>query len=100
MIQHEQQYLEFIQDRGVDDNDQVASSTRSYISYLNSVSHIIDKEIGPDLLHSEEDVGNGVRECSGERKQATIQNYATAMRHYVAMVHEKRLWDSGRFVTD
>jgi hypothetical protein len=40
------------------------------------------------LLHSEEDVQRVVAKLRGARKPATIRNYASAMRQYVAMVRD------------
>jgi hypothetical protein len=58
MILHESLYLEFITRRGVGANDVVASSTNSYISYLNSVAEFINSDITPKLLRSETDIAN------------------------------------------
>jgi hypothetical protein len=72
--------------------DQVASSPASYVSYLNSVSQLLAADISPELLHSETDVERIIGELQGERARATIRNYASAMRQYVAMVLEAGLW--------
>jgi hypothetical protein len=56
MIINEYQYRQWIVDRGVGQNDRVASSPDSYISYLNSVSESIGEDISPSLLSSEADV--------------------------------------------
>ena len=91
MIMHEGLYLEFITRRGVGANDVVASSTDSYISYLNSVADLISSDITPELLRSEIDVSNIAGRLKGKRAEKTIRNYCSAMRQYVAMVEEKRL---------
>ena len=92
MIQHEGQYLEYIQRQGVGANDKVASSPKSYVSYLNGVSLLIGADVSPALLHSEEDVERVANKLQGQREPGTIRNYTSAMRQYVAMVSELRLW--------
>lgn len=92
MIQHEEQYLEYIQRQGVGANDRVASSPKSYISYLNSASRLLGKDISPMFLHSDEDVERVVGLLRGRREPNTIQNYGSALRQYAAMVRELRLW--------
>ncbi|MDX8128675.1 hypothetical protein QLH52_15375 [Methylomonas sp. OY6] len=91
MIQHEKQYLEFIQKRGVGANDHVASSPDSYISYLRSVATLIGQEITPSLLKSEEDINNIVQKITSQREPKTIRNYCSAMRRYVEFVLELKL---------
>lgn len=91
MIQCEKRYLEFIQKRGVGSNDHVASSPDSYISYLRSVSKLIDQDITPWVLKSEEDINNIVQKITGQRQPKTIRNYCSAMRHYVDLVLELKL---------
>ena len=92
MIQHAERYLDYIQRRGVGAHDRVASSPASSISYLNSVSQLLGADVSPDVLHSEEDVQRVVAKLRGARKPATIRNYASAMRQYVAMVCDVGEW--------
>jgi hypothetical protein len=86
MIVHEAAYYHWIQQRGVGVNDRVASSPKSYVSYLNSVSKLVGSDISPSLLSSEEDVLRIARFLDGKRADATVRNYKSAMRQYVAMV--------------
>ncbi len=86
MIVHRSEYYAWIESRGVGSNDLVASSPDSYISYLNSVSKLIRKDISPELLSTEEDVERIARSMEGRRSPKTITNYKSAMRQYVAMV--------------
>jgi hypothetical protein len=86
MIQFKQQYFEWIQIRGVGANDVIASSPDSYVSYLNTVSILIGKDISPDTLSSEEDIDRIGRLIEGQRAPKTINNFKSAMRQYVAMV--------------
>lgn len=85
MIINEYQYRQWIVDRGVGQNDRVASSPDSYISYLNSVSESIGEDISPSLLSSEADVDKIANRIT-DKASNTIQNYKTAMRRYVEMV--------------
>jgi hypothetical protein len=85
MIINESQYRQWIVDRGVGQNDRVASSPDSYISYLNSVSESIGEDISPSLLSSEADVDKIANRIT-DKANNTIQNYKTAMRRYVEMV--------------
>jgi len=91
MILHQNAYLEFITRRGVGSNDVVASSTDSYISYLNSVSELLNEDITPQLLRSETDVTNIAKRLKGKRADKTIKNYCSAIRQYVAMVEANGL---------
>ena len=50
MIQHEGLFLDFIACQGVGSKDLVASSSESYISYLNSVAKLIGSDIAYLLL--------------------------------------------------
>jgi hypothetical protein len=88
MIRHEEEYLQYIQARGVGANDQVASSPASYVSYLNSVSRLLATEISPKLLRSEDDVQRVASLLQGRREPAPLRNYTSAMRHYAAMVRD------------
>lgn len=86
MILHKDQYLKFIQERGVGKRDRVASSPDSYVSYLNSVSRLIGKDLTPAILSTEADMLRISDELQGQRAPTTIGNYRTAMRQYVQMV--------------
>lgn len=88
MILHQECYVEFIQGKGVGKNDRVASSLKSYVSYLNGVARLLKRDITPDLLRSDSDVETVARRLEGQRKSTTIDKYKVAMRHYVAMVQE------------
>ncbi len=44
MIVDELRYCAYIQEQGVGANDKVASSVKSYVSYLNSVSRLLDEK--------------------------------------------------------
>ena len=92
MIQHKERYLEYIKQQGVGANDQVASSPASYVSYLNGVSRLLGADILPQLLHSADEVKRIATQLRGDREPGTIRNYSSAMRQYVAMVHEDGLW--------
>jgi hypothetical protein len=91
MILHKELYLNFIIERGVGENDRVADSRLSYISYLNSVSKLIGKNIGPDILTTEADISKIKVELDGKRAPSTISNYCSAMRQYIAFVKSEGL---------
>jgi hypothetical protein len=91
VIANEDLFLDFLVHSGVGVNDVAASSPASYISYLNSVAKLIDSDITPMLLRSEDDVRNIAEKISGKREKNTIRNYCSAMRQYVAMVKAKGL---------
>ena len=65
MLLHEKQYIDFIQQNGVGENDRVASSIVSYLSYLRSVSALIQEDITPALLKTEVDVINIAEKMKG-----------------------------------
>ncbi len=85
MITNEAQYRQWIIEHGVGQNDRVASSPDSYISYLESVSKSIGEDISPSLLSSEADVDSIAARIT-DKAAGTVQNYKTAMRRYVEMV--------------
>jgi hypothetical protein len=87
MIIQKDDYYCWIQNQGVGSKDKVASSPDSYVSYLNSVSKLLEENISPRNLSREEDVLRIARQLRGRRADGTIQNYKSAMRQYVAMVH-------------
>lgn len=86
MIVHRHQYYEWIESRGVGSNDIVASSPDSYVSYLNTVSELIGKDISPGNLSTEQDIERIAHSIEGLRAPKTIANYKSAMRQYVAMI--------------
>lgn len=88
MIQHLSKYKEYIKKCGVGDNDVVADSRKSYISYLNGVSKHLNITISPSILSNENDVFE-LSNRLAEAKQVspkTIINYGAAMKMYVNMV--------------
>jgi len=91
MIVHEDRYTDFIEGRGVGSNDAVASSPKSYVSYLNSVSALIGQDMSPANLRSESDVLEILSQIDGMRAANTLRNYRSAMRQYVAMVEAEGL---------
>jgi len=91
MILYKNEYYNFIQSRGVGSRDRVASSRDSYISYLNTVSKLIGKDITPAVLSSEDDILRIERMIEGQRSRKTIGNFKSAMRQYVAMINSEDL---------
>ena len=91
MIEYQELYVRFITLRGVGSKDHVASSPKSYVSYLNGVSKLLNQDITPVTLRSEDDVSNVLQRLSGRRAESTLRNYRTAMRQYVAMVQSEGL---------
>ena len=91
MIRYLNEYYTWIVAAGVGSNDRVASSPDSYVSYLNTVSKLLEKEVSPEILSNDSDVENIARQLEGRRAPKTITNYKSAMKQYVAMVQSKRL---------
>tara|TARA_B110000902_G_scaffold266588_1_gene354940 strand:- start:767 stop:1036 length:270 start_codon:yes stop_codon:yes gene_type:complete len=89
MIVNEAKYLDWITKNGVGQNDIVSSSILSYVSYLNSVSKIINQDISEFTLNSETSIDLIVNKIQGKRSQKTINNYKSAMRQYVRMVKDE-----------
>lgn len=83
MIEHEADYLRYLEQKGVGSQDRVASSQMSYVSYLNSVSKLMDKPISSAWIKTEEDIEHIIRALEGQRKSKTIGNYKTALKHYL-----------------
>jgi hypothetical protein len=86
MIVHEQEYVDWIVKNGVGANDRVASSPGSYVSYLRQISLLLGADVSPETLSSENDVLFIARKLKSLRASATIRNYKSAMRQYVAMI--------------
>ena len=86
MIKNEQKYLEWIKQNGVGKNDHVASSTKSYISYLNTVSKLIGEDISEKNLYNEYCVNEMAKKLEGLRNPKSISNYKSALRQYAEMV--------------
>ena len=86
MIENCEKYKRFIKARGVGSRDKVADSIRSYVSYLNSVSRHLGIPINSETLASIDDLENFSQKLKEKcLSQNTINNYRTAMRHYVSM---------------
>lgn len=86
MIKNEGKYLQWIESNGVGKNDYVASSTKSYISYLNTVSKLIGEDISEKNLYNQHCVDQIANRLDGMRSQKSISNYKSALRQYVEMV--------------
>jgi hypothetical protein len=91
MIFHEQQYREYLAKVGVGRNDNVASSIESYVSYLRSVSKILNIDISPSTVADEDDIQDIYQRLQKKRSEKTINNYRSAMRQYAEMVKDLRL---------
>ena len=92
MIEHQSMYLDFIASRGVGKNDKVASSQKSYVDYLNRISKELSVDVNPALLRTESDVERIAAKLTRLKvNKGSIDNITVAMRHYVAMVSEKKL---------
>lgn len=69
---------------GVGHNDRVASSPKSYVSYLNSVSRILGLEITPATVSSRtmaDHLAQKIRLLE-IRSPRTVDHYKTALRRY------------------
>lgn len=89
MIKNETKYLQWLEENGVGENDRIASSLNSYISYLNTVSKIIGEDISERNLFDETCIFDMEKKMIGKRSQKSISNYKSAMKQYMRMVKEK-----------
>jgi len=87
MIKNERKYLEWIKKNGVGSNDRIASSTKSYISYLNTVSKLIGEDISEKNIFNENCVEMISERLKGLRSDKSISNYKSALRQYASMVN-------------
>ena len=88
MIFEEKEYLEWLINNGVGKKDKIASSPKSYISYLNSVSKLINDDISRKRLYDEQSLEKIVDQILINGKNiASIPKYKSAMRQYVKMVN-------------
>lgn len=90
MIKNENKYLEWIEKKGVGKNDNVASSTKSYISYLNTVSKLIGEDLSEKNLYNENCINQIANKLNGLRSQKSISNYKSALRQYVEMIKNSK----------
>lgn len=86
MILHQEKFEEYIRAEGVGQNDRVADSVKSYVSYLNSVARHLNIEVSPSSLRTSENIQNICLKLAGKVSEKTINNYKSAMKQYVAMV--------------
>lgn len=87
MVKKEQEFIKWIKKNGVGKNDSVGSSVKSYISYLNTVSRLLNEDISKDNLYNENCVEKMASKLKGLRSQKSISNYKSALRQYVKMVN-------------
>lgn len=78
--------MEWIVNNGVGKNDYVASSPKSYISYLNAVSKLIGEDVSEKNLFNESCVLEIAKKLNGLRSEKSISNYKSALRQYAKMV--------------
>ncbi|MDT0675117.1 hypothetical protein [Autumnicola musiva] len=88
MVKNETKYLQWLNDNGVGKRDNIASSPKSYISYLNTVSQIIGEDISEKNLYNENCISFLEEKMKGARSAKSISNYKSAMRQYVKMVQK------------
>ena len=87
MTEHEKEYLLWLENHTrVGINDKIASSPKSYVSYLNSTSKLIKSAITPSNLSTEEQLRNIADALQGLAPTTSISKFKTAMSHYVNMV--------------
>lgn len=91
MILHQEKFEEYIRAEGVGQNDKVADSVRSYVSYLNGVSRHLGIEVSPSSLRSPDNIQNICMKLAGKVSEKTINNYRSAMKQYIAMVARNSL---------
>ena len=89
MIKFRDEYRNFIEQVGVGENDKVASSPKSYISYLNSVSNLLDQDISPRLIHSKKSIGKIIIKFNNKRAKSTLAKYKTALNRYLEFCQQR-----------
>ncbi len=89
MIVFEKEYIEYITGKGVGQNDNVASSPKSYVSYLNGVSRLIEQDIAPDTISDSNAINEIIILIGGRREESTLANYKTALRHYLRFLRQR-----------
>ena len=88
-IKYENEYKKFIIKEGVGANDKVASSPDSYISYLRSVSKLINQDISPSLIQNEASINIIIEKLNKKRAQKTLKNYRSALKRYLSFAQTK-----------
>ena len=89
MIEYENEYEKFIMLHGVGSNDIVASSPKSYIRYLQSVSTLLNQNISPKLIQNEESLDEIIHRIEGLRAKKTLLNYKTALNQYLKFCQQR-----------
>jgi hypothetical protein len=89
MIHLEREYRDFLAKVGVGSNDKVQDSIYSYVSYLRTVSRLLNIDISPETVKDEDDVQNLYQRMYGKRSAKSISNYRSALRQYARMVQER-----------
>ncbi len=83
MIKYENEYKNFIIQQGVGKNDIVASSPDSYISYLQSVSRLLDQDISPMLIQNKDVIDKIIQGLNGLKAKSTLLKYKVALNKYL-----------------
>jgi hypothetical protein len=91
MIAYPNTFREYIEARGVGQNDVVASSPDKYSQILNTVSGLLQVGITPASLRSEADVQHLCQQLIQHRAASTIGDYQSVLRQYVSMVSDYNL---------
>ncbi len=91
MILHQDKFETYIRAEGVGQNDRIADSVKSYVSYLNSVSRHLDMSVTPSTLRTPENIQNICLKLAGKVSKKTINNYRSAMKQYIAMIERYSL---------
>jgi site-specific recombinase XerD len=83
-------FKDYITINGVGQNDKVANSVNSYVSYIKHVAEHSGVDVTSDSLKNDEDINYFISELkiSGKVSNKTIKNYVSAMKQYVKMVQE------------
>lgn len=87
MIKHKNLYYRFLIQNGVGKKDRVASSPDSYISYLNGLAKLLNTEISESLVKNKTDIDNIIIGLSGQKAEATLSHYKTALNQYLKFVN-------------
>ena len=95
MIAREDEYRQFITDKGVGRKDRVpGKSVQSYVAYLNSAAKMLNCDITAQLFpnRSQADFESVCRRIKDDQQYAegTHRNAVSALRHYFNMVAENR----------
>lgn len=91
MVTYPNTFHEYIVAKGVGQNDTVASGPDKYCQMLSTASELLNINITPATLRTENDVQQLRGQLAQHYATSTVGDYQSVLRQYVAMVADYNL---------